>query len=566
MTSRVMFVGCVLALFLASFPAKGEEFRYVSISTGSDTSGDGSQLSPWRTIQHAIDQIHDATETRPYSVHVASGSYTGTATNVVTMKPYVDLLGGYEPASWSRDIASNTTVIDGQNSRRCVCAASDSKLDGFTLIRGQSGEGGGVFCRGSSPTLINCHITRNLASEGGAVYSPFSGVILTNCTLNLNKAFAGGAIYCEWSNPTINNCTISDNSGEWGGGIRATAHSQLRLNNCVIDSNSKAGINVDYSTYSILNNCIVNNNRDYGIYGDDHCTFIMDNCNITKNRICGIRGIDNIWVNLTNCSIRENYGGGIACDENAFINLDNCNICENQGCGVYNSYCDPWGSCDSSIHITNCTIAYNYDGLYYSITEADSYSTVTNCIFWNNNNEIIIVGESSDMVILSYNWIRENQSGIGDISQDPCFMDVNHGDFHLQETSPCIDQGIGPVLNSSVPAFDIDGEPRSGNTCDIGADEYSLRSTATSTLTPTITPTFDTPTPTETGTITPTPTITDTPTPSVTQTETQLPTFDINSDGHIDATDLIYCIQHVFERPEEVMEFSIYWQESLSTK
>lgn len=37
---------------------------------------------------------------------------------------------------------------------------------------------------------------------------------------------------------------------------------------------------------------------------------------------------------------------------------------------------------------------------------------------------------------------------------------------------PCINKGIGPATNSSVPTIDIDGDPRSGASCDIGADEY----------------------------------------------------------------------------------------------
>ena len=54
-----------------------------------------------------------------------------------------------------------------------------------------------------------------------------------------------------------------------------------------------------------------------------------------------------------------------------------------------------------------------------------------------------------------------------------CFVDAANGDFHL--TSSALDllgAGIGPALDSSVPATDIDGDSRSGDTCSIGPDEY----------------------------------------------------------------------------------------------
>ena len=52
------------------------------------------------------------------------------------------------------------------------------------------------------------------------------------------------------------------------------------------------------------------------------------------------------------------------------------------------------------------------------------------------------------------------------------FSDPSAGDFSLVSNSPLIDAGIGPALDSNVPTTDIVGNPRSGNTCSIGAFEY----------------------------------------------------------------------------------------------
>jgi hypothetical protein len=43
----------------------------------------------------------------------------------------------------------------------------------------------------------------------------------------------------------------------------------------------------------------------------------------------------------------------------------------------------------------------------------------------------------------------------------------------IQSTgSSAYDAGVGPSVDSNVPSVDIDGDTRSGSTCDIGADEY----------------------------------------------------------------------------------------------
>jgi hypothetical protein len=48
-------------------------------------------------------------------------------------------------------------------------------------------------------------------------------------------------------------------------------------------------------------------------------------------------------------------------------------------------------------------------------------------------------------------------------------------DYHLQDLAvnrnDAEDAGIGPSSDANVPTSDIDGDSRSGTTCDMGADE-----------------------------------------------------------------------------------------------
>jgi len=60
--------------------------------------------------------------------------------------------------------------------------------------------------------------------------------------------------------------------------------------------------------------------------------------------------------------------------------------------------------------------------------------------------------------------------GVGNITNDPAFVNPAGGDFHLQSNSACINGGNNACVGS---ATDLDGNPRIvGGTVDMGAYEY----------------------------------------------------------------------------------------------
>ena len=82
---------------------------------------------------------------------------------------------------------------------------------------------------------------------------------------------------------------------------------------------------------------------------------------------------------------------------------------------------------------------------------------------WNNNDSDIRMFYSD----FQGGWWGD---GSDNIDADPCFVDFDNGDYHLQWDSPCIN--TGDAGGDYTDQLDIDAEPRvMTGRVDIGADE-----------------------------------------------------------------------------------------------
>lgn len=141
------------------------------------------------------------------------------------------------------------TVIDGGLNGSVVTFDSGegagSVLDGFSLTNGL-GDGGGVLCRNSSPSVLNNLVNGNSAPGfGGGIHCTGTAhaVLKGNIITSNTAAVAGGGLCCEGaSNPELVNNTFSNNTtpGQ-GGGVACLDSSTPSILNTIVWGNTAAG-------------------------------------------------------------------------------------------------------------------------------------------------------------------------------------------------------------------------------------------------------------------------------------------------------------------------------------
>jgi len=392
--------------------------------------------------------------------------------------PAVTIIQGYQMPG----------VTNGDGAVRCVYLTNGATLEGFTLTNGATRvmgdtshecNGGGAWCESVSAVIFDCVLDDNAAySAGGGICNGW----VIDCTLDGNRAGStGGGIY----QGTLINCALNKNSANAGGGVEGA-----NLYSCTLISNS-ASLYGGGSENSIqdnctftgnvgpfgggahggtLNNCILEGNSAY--FGGGADSSELNGCLLTNNSAS--QGGGAWYGTLNSCILLSNfaleYGGG------AYVaTLNNCTLNKNSA-----SF---GGGADSST-LNNCTVTGNFaanydgDGAYPTTPRGGGAysSTLNNCIVYFNTNPSLPVSPNHYFCTLNSCCTTTDAEGGGSaaVTNDPLFVNMTSGDFHLQSNSPCINSGNNGYVTTTN---DLDGNPRIvGSTVDIGAYEYQTPS------------------------------------------------------------------------------------------
>jgi len=187
-------------------------------------------------------------------------------------------------------------------------------LNGFTVINGDTENGGGLYLEESSPYISNCNVMNNSSdSNGGGLYLSNSSSTLDNCCISGNSAVSGGGIYCVNSQILINECNISGNLAlEQGAGLTLQGTPATIMESAFTDNyagtpeskGSGGGVYVDYTSINVTN-CLFKGNKAFAGGA------------IALNRT----GYDGRKQSICSCIFEDNqsvYGGAIKIDRLAY--------------------------------------------------------------------------------------------------------------------------------------------------------------------------------------------------------------------------------------------------------
>lgn len=229
------------------------------------------------------------------------------------------------------------------------------------------------------------------------------------------------------------------------------------------------------------------NSMEVVVTGSDvSASAVIDGFTIMKASYYGIKCESGSPV-VTRCKIKDNYYG-IYSSETSNLSITKCIFCGNDKHGIWIISGNPtiknnWiyknsiqGIClddagDQTV-VRNNTIVYNTG---HGVAGSTS-DHIINCIVWGNNNQNQQLNCNATYSCIEGDTVY---SGEGNINTDPCFVQPDTNNYHLDPNapSPCIDAGDPDF--SDYNETDIDGETRlfdgDGNgidRVDMGADEF----------------------------------------------------------------------------------------------
>jgi len=314
---------------------------YVSI-TGSDTTGEGTESNPYRTINKAM-----SVATTGDIILVKNGLYND---GTITWSPTVEGITLRGESKELTTLEGSSAVIDLFD----IVASQTVVIENLTITGGTiSGDGGGIGVNTDiNLTVKNSILSNNKARIGGAIFFDSSGSLsLENCTFlnndvgsqdngtsrNGGAVFAGsGATLTALNCSFVGNVAMSTSTYIRGGAV--CFEGDANFTNCAFTSNSSSkegGAIYSGSGAAKIYKCFFKGNNSGGSGGAIYCSpsyaSEIVNCILILNEAGtaatgnggAIYAVGSGTLEVINCTVVSNecnnWGGGISDYDNVII-------------------------------------------------------------------------------------------------------------------------------------------------------------------------------------------------------------------------------------------------------
>jgi hypothetical protein len=402
--------------------------------SGADAPGCGTDVSPCRTLQYAIDLAAGGDEIR-----VASGVFTDVhTTGVLSQVAFIDrdlvVRGGYTVSNWIvSDPATNPTILDACEQGRVLVVSGTVtvSLEGLTITGGDAAGlggaiggydgGGGIFVYSSTVMIDNCAIYSNTASStgdgrGGGLYARGSYIIASDNEIHENVASVGGGggLFEQSQSLLLAGNEVYSNTatGRGGGGLFVIDSDGAMVTNNVLTANSadasggglffyrSDGLEVSENVV-VLNAAGTNGGGMYFRYCDQalvHSNMIWANrtLDLADGDGGGIHYADGVSSTFAANVINENTtpddGGGMNIQQTTNITLTGNHIAGNQAgitttANAGGGISIVWNSSD--VYLMGNTVYGNVSAAGGGVGMANNcYARMGNNIFTGNWSEI----------------------------------------------------------------------------------------------------------------------------------------------------------------------------------
>ena len=468
--------------------------RAANIYVSPTGAGDGSIGSP-TNLQAALDTAR--TNAEYDTLYLSAGVYDASTAGANTFDfdaslagsdglP-VTISGGWDAAFTSRSDDPLATALDGGVNARVLYIKADAAtavahitLELVGILNGKTTasttpptSGAGILATQSLGGAVTLTVTRcvfygNFAadSSGGAIAAQ-GPITVTESRFTYNKADTGGAVYlwatstpalfagCDFSDNSIGNPNNPSRLYGWQGSTILSVSPDLTVDSCEFHGMTDGSTSGSGSTIyvSVNGHLTVRNTafRDINIMYWGSAIQLWDAA-----------------ASISGCLFAGNRAG------------------TNSGYAAVTYLDNTGGPGPQTTSIVNSTFVGNTTGSDYAgdIHFRGGILTIRNSIFFDNTSPGIIC-ETGCVGNIDYSSVEGGAGsasvmtyGANNTTADPLFV-AGDDDYHLQQTSPCVDTGSTAAGTADPLTTDFDGDPRvfavlaaASPVVDMGWDEY----------------------------------------------------------------------------------------------